>query len=142
MVLHTSAALGQIDAEHSDGFAEAYAEASSARDALISGELELAARQAEPLAEAGNPVSQNVLGLALTTEGSPVFDAQAGLIWLQRAGEQGYPKGYYNLAVTRESGVGEIPSDVEQAQISYVRCAELAYAACYGPALWPMANGL
>ena len=75
-------------------FAEAYAEAAEARSACLEAQYRACFDMALPLAQTGNPVAQNLVGIYYYEE---AYDPVEYLYWVNRAGGQGYGKALYNL---------------------------------------------
>lgn len=124
-----------FEGPQSEAFAADYAAAEAARDAFIAGDIELAVRLAEPLAEAGNPVAQNVMGLAYDEEKGPFFDPMQALIWLERAADQDYAKAWHNIGDLYSNGRGPLAADVEQALSAYVEASHLNYEVSFEAAI-------
>lgn len=89
-------ATAQIVAAPQDAnFADAYAEAAEARSACLEQDYETCYQLALPLAETGNPVAQNLVGIYYNTA---VQDPAEYLYWLNRAAAQGLGVSLDNLA--------------------------------------------
>ena len=89
--------------------------------AAQSGDFATALKEWKPLAEEGNAVAQNNLGLMYHNGWGVPQDYKEAVYWYRLAAEQEHAKAQYNLGVMYNNGNG-VPQDYEEA----VRCYQLA----------------
>ncbi|SMX48337.1 tetratricopeptide repeat protein [Maliponia aquimaris] len=88
-------AQGTLDAPVSPALAEA-------RQAWLDGRYDGIWAVVRAEAEAGSPVAQNMLGVGLTEQDGGqgiAYDPAAGLMWYQRAADQGFARAVFNMAL-------------------------------------------
>lgn len=136
VIAHANAGVAQVVEGPQFGvFESQYVEAATARDALISGNVGEAIELGLPLAEAGNVVAQNVVGLALTQDDAAEYDPTAGMFWLIRAAAQDYPKAWHNLGEIWTDGETGIEPNAELALAAYLAGADLGYEVSFEEAV-------
>lgn len=88
-------AQGALDSPLSPALAEA-------RQAWLDGRYDGIWEVIRAEAEAGSPVAQNMLGAGLTEKDGGqgiAYDPEQGLIWYQRAADQGFARAHFNMAL-------------------------------------------
>lgn len=85
----------------------------------------------EPLAEAGDPVAQNLLGVSLTEHDSNrgiAYDPERGFALLQAASDAGFARATYNLALVYGEEHGDFAPDYDRKLDLARTSAEAGYA--------------
>ena len=97
------------------------------RDAYLAGDHQAALDILTPLAEAGDPVAQNVLG-AIYEDGIAVDrDLAATRAWWEKSAAQGYDKAIYNLGWLLQNQADGYPNDPEAALPWIEKAMEIGY---------------
>lgn len=112
------------------GFAEISAELSQARERYLSGDFRGIWAVVQQEAEAGEPIAQNMLGAALTTQDGTKgldYDPAAGLDWYERAAAQNLDKAVYNLALFWQEEHDGFEPDYDLSQVLAEKAAALGY---------------
>ena len=91
--------------------------------AAQSGDFATALKEWKPLAEEGNAVAQNNLGLMYHNGWGVPQDYKEAVYWYRLAVEQGYAIAQYNLGLMYEKGKG-VPQDDKEAARLYQLAAE------------------
>ena len=91
--------------------------------AAQSGDFATALKEWKPLAEEGNAVAQNNLGLMYHNGWGVPQDDKEAVYWYRLAVEQGYAIAQYNLGLMYEKGKG-VPQDDKEAARLYQLAAE------------------
>lgn len=133
-----------IDLEDIPGdFAAARAQADEGRTLFLNGDHAAALDILRPLADAGNPVAQNIMGVALTDANGAYgpYDAAAGFAFLQAAAEQDFGPAMHNLADTYEEEHEGFSPDFERSFQWYLAAAELGYVRAYFNVGYGLVNG-
>ena len=99
--------------------------------AAQSGDFATALKEWKPLAEEGNAVAQNNLGLMYHNGWGVPQDYKEAVYWYRLAVEQGYSIAQYNLGLMYEKGKG-VPQDDKEAVRLYRLAAEQGYADAQG----------
>ena len=99
--------------------------------AAQSGDFATALKEWKPLAEEGNAVAQNNLGLMYHNGWGVPQDYKESVYWYRLAVEQGYEVAQYNLGLMYEKGKG-VPQDDKEAARLYRLAAEQGYADAQG----------
>ena len=99
--------------------------------AAQSGDFATALKEWKPLAEEGNAVGQNNLGLMYHNGWGVPQDYKEAVYWYRLAVEQGYAIAQYNLGLMYEKGKG-VPQDDKEAARLYRLAAEQGYADAQG----------
>ena len=99
--------------------------------AAQSGDFATALKEWKPLAEEGNAVAQNNLGLMYHNGWGVPQDYKEAVNWYRLAVEQGYAIAQYNLGLIYEKGKG-VPQDDKEAVRLYRLAAEQGYADAQG----------
>ena len=99
--------------------------------AAQSGDWATALKEWKPLAEEGNAVAQNNLGLMYQNGWGVPQDYKEAVYWYRLAVEQGYAIAQYNLGLMYEKGKG-VPQDDKEAVRLYRLAAEQGYADAQG----------
>ena len=99
--------------------------------AAQSGDWATALKEWKPLAEEGNAVAQNNLGLMYHNGWGVPQDYKEAVYWYRLAVEQGYAIAQYNLGLMYEKGKG-VPQDDKEAVRLYRLAAEQGYADAQG----------
>ena len=99
--------------------------------AAQSGDWATALKEWKPLAEEGNAVAQNNLGLMYENGWGVPQDYKEAVYWYRLAVEQGYAIAQYNLGLMYEKGKG-VPQDYKEAARLYRLAAEQGYADAQG----------
>ena len=99
--------------------------------AAQSGDFATALKEWKPLAEEGNAVAQNNLGLMYHNGWGVPQDYKEAVYWYRLAVEQGYAIAQYNLGLMYEKGKG-VPQDDKEAARLYRLAAEQGYADAQG----------
>ena len=99
--------------------------------AAQSGDFATALKEWKPLAEEGNAVAQNNLGLMYHNGWGVPQDYKEAVYWYRLAVEQGYAIAQYNLGLMYEKGKG-VPKDDKEAVRLYRLAAEQGYADAQG----------
>ena len=99
--------------------------------AAQSGDFATALKEWKPLAEEGNAVAQNNLGLMYENGWGVPQDYKEAVNWYRLAIEQGYAIAQYNLGLMYENGRG-VPQDYKEAARLYRLAAEQGYADAQG----------
>ena len=99
--------------------------------AAQSGDFATALKEWKPLAEEGNAVAQNNLGLMYHNGWGVPQDYKEAVYWYRLAVEQGYAIAQYNLGLMYEKGKG-VPQDDKEAVRLYRLAAEQGYADAQG----------
>ena len=99
--------------------------------AFQSGDFATALKEWKPLAEEGNAVAQNNLGLMYDNGWGVPQDYKEAVYWYRLAVEQGYAIAQYNLGLIYEKGKG-VPQDDKEAARLYRLAAEQGYADAQG----------
>ncbi|MGJ8610580.1 MAG: tetratricopeptide repeat protein [Octadecabacter sp.] len=137
---------GGVAAQHNDAptdpaFAAAYAEVGDARSLVLENNYDAARAIVAPLAEAGNPVAQNLLGIILehadddSASFLPALDAYA------QAMAQGYGKAFYNAAMIYGDGGVDVPVDLPKMMQTYRDGADIGYAPAHEEWVWHLLFG-
>ena len=95
--------------------------------AAQSGDFATALKEWKPLAEEGNAVAQNNLGLMYQNGWGVPQDDKEAVYWYKLAAEQGDAKAQYNLGVMYDVGEG-VPQDDKEAVRWYTLAAEQEHA--------------
>jgi TPR repeat protein len=106
--------------------APARADFETAMAAYLAGDLEGAYVQFEPLAQSGDPESQNQVGLMLGAGLGAARDDRAAARWFERAAAQGHVRARANLARLYLLGLGVV-EDRERAAELYKQAALAGY---------------
>ncbi|QQA44665.1 tetratricopeptide repeat protein [Pelagovum pacificum] len=133
-----------IDSDSLLPFADAEGEAAEGRALFIAGDHAAALTLLMPLAEAGNPVAQNIVGVAYTEPSGDLgldYDAQAGFDLLLASAEQGYPRAMNNLAVMYEEAHDGIGADRTERFGWFLKAAEAGYEDSFRTVAEAYANG-
>ncbi len=133
-----------IEADSIPGdFTAAMEEAAEGRALFIAGNHAEALEMLRPLADAGNPVAQNILGIALTDLNGAYgpYDAAEGFRYLLAAGAQNFGPAMHNLGDSYEEEHDGIAPDPEQAFRWYLAAAELGYVRAYYNVGYGLVNG-
>ena len=111
--------------------------------AAQSGDFATALKEWKPLAEEGNAVAQNNLGLMYHNGWGVPQDYKEAVYWYRLAVEQGYAIAQYNLGLMYEKGKG-VPQDDKEAARLYRLAAEQGYADAQGNlgVLYAFGNGI
>lgn len=136
--------LTPIEADQIPGdFAAAMAEAAQARAQFLAGDHAAALEALRPMADAGNPVAQNLVGIALTELNAAYgpYDRDAGFAYLRAAAEQDFGPAMHNLADTFEEDHGDLAPNPEEAFRWYLAAAELGYPYAFYDAGHALVNG-
>lgn len=114
-------------------FAAAMAEAAEARAMFLAGAHAEALEVLRPLADAGNPVAQNIVGIALTDLNGAYgpYDAAEGFRYLEAAALQNFGPAMHNLADSYEETHDGLAPNLEEAFRWYLAAAELGYENSY-----------
>ena len=99
--------------------------------AAQSGDFATALKEWKPLAEEGNAVAQNNLGLMYHNGWGVPQDYKEAVYWYRLAAEQEHAKAQYNLGVMYNNGTG-VPQDYEEAVRWYQLAAEQGDAKAQG----------
>ena len=99
--------------------------------AAQSGDFATALKEWKPLAEEGNAVAQNNLGLMYHNGWGVPQDYKEAVYWYRLAVEQGYAIAQYNLGLMYEKGKG-VPQDYEEAVRWYQLAAEQGHSKAQG----------
>ena len=99
--------------------------------AAQNGDFATALKEWKPLAEEGNAVAQNNLGLMYHNGWGVPQDDKEAVYWYRLAVEQGYAIAQYNLGLMYEKGKG-VPQDDKEAARLYRLAAEQGYADAQG----------
>ena len=108
-------------------FTEDYAQAADVRTLFRNGEEAAALELGWPLALAGNPVAQNIVGVVLTDEGYEDYDLEEGLFWLSRAAVQGLDLAWHNIGVVHTEDHDGKASNELLSMTSFRISAEMGY---------------
>lgn len=124
-------------------FAAAIAEAADARSMFIAGDHGAALTLLRPMADAGNAVAQNIMGIALTDANSAYtpYNADLGFAYLLAAGEQGFGPAMHNLGDTYEETHEGFAPNLAESTRWYLAAAELDYMTAYYNAGYALVNG-
>jgi TPR repeat protein len=124
-------------------FSAALAEAQAGRDMFLAGEHAAALALLRPLADAGNPAAQNIVGISLTDLNGAYgpYDAAEGFRYLLAAGAQGFAPAMHNLGDTYEEEHPGFAPDLEQSFRWYLAAAELGYVTAFYNAGYALVNG-
>ena len=95
--------------------------------AFQSGDFATALKEWKPLAEEGNAVAQNNLGLMYDNGWGVPQDYKEAVNWYRLAVEQGYAIAQFNLGLIYEKGKG-VPQDDKEAVLWYTLAAEQDHA--------------
>ena len=90
-------------------------------EAYQNGDYATALKEWTPLAEGGNSVAQNNLGVLYRYGWGVSQDYKEAATWFTLAAEQGYANAQFNLGVMYEEGEG-VPKDDKEAVSSLPRC--------------------
>ncbi len=142
-VLNPAQAQGQTSEQPTDpAFAESYAEAAKARARILENDFDGAEVYAAPLAAAGNPVAQNLMGIIIESGSRAGADKSGAIEMYELAGAQGYPKAYHNAALLYlEQDVVGVPFSPENAVVAYRAAAALGYAPSHEEWVWHLMWG-
>ena len=99
--------------------------------AAQSGDFATALKEWKPLAEEGNAVAQNNLGLMYHNGWGVPQDYKEAVYWYRLAAEQEHAKAQYNLGVMYNNGNG-VPQDYEEAVRWYQLAAEQGHSKAQG----------
>ena len=99
--------------------------------AAQSGDFATALKEWKPLAEEGNAVAQNNLGLMYHNGWGVPQDYKEAVNWYRLAAEQGNAPAQYNLGVMYNNGNG-VPQDYEEAVRWYQLAAEQGHSKAQG----------
>lgn len=122
-------------------FSAAYAEVKDGRRLVLENNYEAARVIVAPLAEAGNPVAQNLLGIILehgSGEGAsllPALDSYA------QAMAQGYGKAFANAAMIYQDGGVDVPIDLALMMQTYRDGADVGYGPAHEEWVWHLLWG-
>ena len=108
--------------------------------AAQSGDFATALKEWKPLAEEGNAVAQNNLGLMYHNGWGVPQDYKEAVYWYRLAVEQGYSIAQYNLGLMYEKGKG-VPQDDKEAARLYRLAAEQGDADAQYNLGWMYNNG-
>lgn len=124
-------------------FSAAMADAAEGRAMFLAGDHEAALDLLLPLADAGNPVAQNILGIALTDLNSAYvpYDAAEGFRYLLAAGAQNFGPAMHNLGDAFEETHDGFAPDLEASSSWFIAAAELGYEPAYYNAGFGLVNG-
>ena len=111
--------------------------------AAQSGDFATALKEWKPLAEEGNAVAQNNLGLMYHNGWGVPQDYKEAVYWYRLAVEQGYAIAQYNLGLMYEKGKG-VPQDYEEAVRWYQLAAEQGHSKAQGNlgVMYAFGNGI
>jgi len=151
----TGAASGQTEVQPFDplvviapedipgDFSSARAEAQVGRALFLAGSHAAALDILRPLADAGNPVAQNIMGLALTDLNGAYgpYDAELGFGYLLAAAEQDFGPAMHNLGDSYEETHEGFAPDLEESFRWYLAAAELGYARAYYDVAYALVYG-
>lgn len=107
------------------------AAALKARSVYLSGDTAAALALAMPLAEAGVPRAQVLVGLMYNRGEGVAADPVKAMEWFEKAAAQGFPQALHNAAYTYEYGEAGVPVDKPKALSLYLQAA----AQDFGPSL-------
>ena len=99
--------------------------------AAQSGDFATALKEWKPLAEEGNAVAQNNLGLMYQNGWGVPQDYKEAVYWYRLAAEQEHAKAQFNLGVMYNNGNG-VPQDYEEAVRWYQLAAEQGHSKAQG----------
>lgn len=134
-----TAAIAQTEQPQDATFAASYEEAAEARALLLADDYAAAAVLAAPLATAGNPVAQNLMGIVLENNGDP--DVGPAVRMYELAMAQGYPKAFHNLALLYLEDRPTFPADHVKAVELYADAAAFGYAPSHEEWVWHLMWG-
>lgn len=100
-------------------------QAEPVRAAYLSGDFAAALALGTPLAEAGNPVAQNILGVMYEHGQGVEIDASAAMDWYAAAADQDFAKAFHNLALLHETGMPGLEPDLSLARARYQEAVAL-----------------
>ncbi len=125
-------------------FAAARAAADIGRNLFLAGDYAQALEVLRPLADAGNPVAQNILGISLTelNEAYAPYDAATGFAYLLAASEQGFGPAMHNLGDTYQETHAGFAPDPEASYRWFRAAADLGYASAYFDTAYALVYGL
>lgn len=136
--------LTSVTADEIPGdFAAARAEAALARAQFLAGDHAPALEELRPMSDAGNPVAQNIVGIALTELNAAYgpYDRDTGFAYLLAAAEQDFGPAMHNLADTFEESHGDLAPDLEEAFSWYLAAAEIGYQYAFYDTGFALING-
>jgi len=107
------------------------AEVAGARLDFLGGQYDSLLTVLLPAAEAGNPVAQDLMGVAYEDGKAVPQDFAAAVQWYLRAADQGLAMAQYNLGLILAQGRVGVEVDVAAA----IRYLDMAVAQGYGPAM-------
>lgn len=102
-----------------------------ARSIYLAGDNDRAMALALPLAEAGVPRAQTLIGLMYERGHGVAADPVKAMEWFEKAAAQGFPQALHNAAYNHEFGEGGLPVDKPKALDLYLQAA----AQDFGPSL-------
>jgi TPR repeat protein len=102
-----------------------------ARSVYLTGDNSAALALALPLAEAGVPRAQVLVGLMYDRGQGVAADPVKAMEWFQKAAAQGFPQALHNVAYSYEFGEGGLAVDKPKALALYLQAA----AVDFGPSL-------
>ena len=133
-----------IDAEQIPGdFSTAIADAAPGRTLFLAGEYVTALAMLRPLADAGNPVAQNILGVSLTERNGAygTYDAAEGFRYLLAAGAQNFGPAMQNLGDTYDETHDGFAPNIEESSRWFIAAAELGYEPAFNGAAFALVYG-
>lgn len=124
-------------------FAAAIAEAADAREMFLEGNHAEALTLLRPMADAGNAVAQNIMGIAFTEVNSAygAYDPELGFAYLLAAGAQNFGPAMHNLGDTYEETHEDFAPNLVESTRWYLAAAELGYVTAYYNAGYALVNG-
>jgi hypothetical protein len=102
--------------------ASAFADFNKATEHFQKGEYGEAARQLQPLVDAGDAAALNAMGILLNNGYGSTKDARAAADLFRRSAEKGHPEGQRNWSISLRTGTG-VPKDERQANQWLTRSA-------------------
>lgn len=112
-----------------------------ARSLYVAGDAAGALALAQPLAEAGVPRAQLLLGLIYDRGDGVPADPQKALEWIRKAADQGFPQALHNLAYAYEFGEYGLTIDMPKALSLYLQAAEKDFGPSLGNAATILRDG-
>jgi len=101
------------------------------RAAFKRGDFKTALQLLRPLAEKGNSIAQNILGIAYQEGLGVEADIDTSLIWYRKAAEQGNAESQHELGTLYGIGWG-VPKDKAMSLVWHRKAAEQGYAPSQG----------
>lgn len=139
----TDAVIAIEAAQIPGDFSAAISEAAAGRALFLAGDHSAGLEMLQPLADAGNPVAQNILGIALTEVNAAygTYDAAEGFRYLLAAGAQNFSPAMHNLGDTFEETHEGFAPDLEESSRWFIAAAELGYEPAFYNAAYALVNG-